>query len=137
MNIKQIFKRFRGGTKKKEKLSNGEYVHPARHWMYGLLLGFVIFIGGTSLLAYDFYQQFGARSQTAEPVDQQVTYPDKEVRRLTEQYAAKQKVLDTLRAQRPVIETKVEEMEKENEEKVITGTASEVDAGGAPEELAE
>ncbi len=115
MNIQQLIAKSKGFFKKHERKVDGEYMHPVRHWMYGLSVGVVIFVFGVGSIAFDFYNQFGIETVPGTPIDQQVTYPEKEVRRLTDQYKERQRIFEDLRSKRPVIAPVVEKVEKVEE----------------------
>lgn len=118
MTIQQLVTKGKGFFKKHERRADGEYMHPTRHWMYGLSVGVVIFVFGVGVIAFDFYNQFGIETAPVTPVDQQVTYPEKEVRRLTEQYKERQRVFEELRSKRPVVAPAVEKVEEVSPETI-------------------
>ena len=81
-------------------------LHSLRDWSIGLALAVLVFLGGVSYIAYDFYTQF--ITQTGDTFDESsIQYHPEKVRRYAEEYKRKEEAfseLNTMRSEGGVTE---------------------------------
>lgn len=95
--------------------SSHEFMRPTRHWMYILGCSVLVFLGGATYSAVDFYSQFVMPDTVQEVEVKFIRYRDKEVVMIAKSYAEKEYIFETLRADKPAVpETPVVESPAEN-----------------------
>ena len=99
-----------------------EYMHPQRDWMLILGSAVLIFLGGVSYSALDFYAQFVMQPDESPTENNVIRYRDAAILELAKSYDEEEKVFTALRADMPdapepivIIATTTEEVTSEED----------------------
>jgi len=79
------------------------YMNPLTHWIGGLSLAIIVFLGGIVVITIDFYRQLNSVPESVTVEEQPVVYNEKDVRQYAESYIEKERVFNELRRQKTAV----------------------------------